>query len=207
MATERDIASREGRLFINTSNPNKLAEFRRLGLAGIETLTMDLREPDADPVTVIRSKASQMGPNVLVEDTSLDVEGADVGTNVKWLLGDLDRYIGKAATFRSLLGILRGGRVEVYVGEVPGKIVRPRGKGFGFDPVFQPDGSEYTLAEEKLDSLNARAISVKAFLAGRPDKVLAPLPDWDGPWQGDDMHEGRNVPGVLVALIREMIGG
>lgn len=172
-------------LYLNTSNPHKLREFKRLGLGHLEMLGRDLREPDADPLTVIRSKASQMGPGVLVEDTSLDVDGEDVGTNVKWLLASLDRYVGKKARVRVLLGVLDEGVVYVYRGEVPGTLVPARGTNFGFDPIFLPDGASLTLGEDKPDRYNARALAVAALKAGRAYRELAPLTDWDGPYQGD----------------------
>ena len=171
-------------LYLNTSNPDKLAEFRRLGLSDIQAMGRDLPEPDADPLTVIRSKASQMGENVLVEDTSLDVDGEDVGVNVKWLLNNLEQFVGKRATFTVMMGVLREGVVEVYRGSVQGTLVEPRGKGFGFDPAFLPDGARHTLGESKPDRYNARALAVKNFLKGRAYRTLPPLKNWEGPWQG-----------------------
>ena len=189
-------------LFLNTSNPNKLREFKRLGLSGIKALRRDLPEPDADPLTVIRSKASQIGPNTIVEDTSLEVEGADVGVNVKWLLDNLDRYEGRKATFRVLLGILREGQVEVYEGRVEGTLVPPRGDGFGFDPVFLPDGASKTLGEAKPDRYNARALAVRAFLRGRPARTLPPLDKWEGDWQGKTALRKPSGGRVASAYLR-----
>jgi inosine/xanthosine triphosphate pyrophosphatase family protein len=177
-------ASDDGQLYLNTSNPNKLREFQQLGLSDLQIMRKDLPEPDADPLTVIRSKASQIGPNVLVEDTSFDVEGADVGVNVKWMLGRIEEFVGRRATFRVLIGLLRGGQVEVYEGVVEGTIVPPRGEGFGFDPVFLPDGARETLAESKPPRFNARALAVAKFKSNRPRWVLDPLPQWEGKWQG-----------------------
>ena len=175
--------NKNDQIFLNTSNSDKLKEFQRLGLAGIKAFSRDLPEPDADPITVIRSKASQAGPNIIVEDTSLDVDGADVGTNVKWLISNLDQYEGRKATFRVLLGILRDNKVEVYRGIVEGTIVRARGDGFGFDPVFLPKGAKKTLGESKPDRYNARALAVKSFLRGKPTSIHEPLHDWQGKWQ------------------------
>jgi len=51
------------------------------------------------------------------------------------------------------------------VGELPGKIIdTPRGKnGFGYDPIFVPDGYEQTLAELTLDEKNKISHRAKAF--------------------------------------------
>jgi inosine/xanthosine triphosphate pyrophosphatase family protein len=170
-------------LSLNTSNAAKLREFQALGLGGLRISSLDLPEPDADPLTVIRSKATQAGPNVIVEDTSFDVEGADVGVNVKWMIDQIGVFAGRRATFRVLIGIYRDGRVEVYEGSVSGVLVAPRGTGMGFDPIFQPDGAEHTLAEAKPPEFNARAIAVSRFKDQKPAWVLDPLPDWPGPWQ------------------------
>ena len=76
---------------------------------------------------------------VIVEDTSLDIEGEDVGINVKWALNDLHQYIGKKATHITLLATRIGPEVLVFEGKVEGTIVEPKGnlgKGFGFDNIF-----------------------------------------------------------------------
>ena len=170
-------------LSLCTGNPNKLREFMRLGLQDLQLLNKTLKEPEtADGIAVVRSKATQAGQNVIVEDTSFDVDGENVGTNVKWLLSDLPKYEGKKATFRVLIGLWRGALIEVYEGVVQGTIVSPRGTGFGFDAVFLPDGAEKTLGEDKPDSLNARAKAVAAFLRGDCYGKF-PILYWDGPWQ------------------------
>ncbi|MFB6374781.1 MAG: non-canonical purine NTP pyrophosphatase, partial [Bradymonadaceae bacterium] len=41
------------------------------------------------------------------------------------------------------------GDIEVFTGEVEGELVEPRGgDGFGYDPMFLPDGREKTFAED-----------------------------------------------------------
>ena len=56
-----------------------------------------MREIVADPLSVVIHKASQLGEYVIVEDTSLDIEGEQVGINVKWMLDSLTNCIGKKA--------------------------------------------------------------------------------------------------------------
>ncbi|MBS0625785.1 MAG: non-canonical purine NTP pyrophosphatase [Verrucomicrobia bacterium] len=172
---------------INTSNPGKLKEFERLFAKYnvlISATKFDLDEIKADPITVAVHKASQLGDNVLIEDTSLDVEGADVGINVRWLLDNLADFEGKRAVWRVLLAYQRNDQIFVYEGEICGTIVKPRGvDGFGFDPVFLPDGSEYTLAQAKPDETNARAKAVEALLTGEPVAIQPPIKEWTGSWQ------------------------
>ncbi len=55
----------------------------------------------------------------------------------------------RGATARTAVARCDGERVDVFVGETRGVVVpKPRGEhGFGWDPVFQPDGSGRTFAE------------------------------------------------------------
>jgi len=174
-------------LKVNTSNPDKFREFQRMfakhGIT-LEATATDLREIDADPIQVVAHKATQVGDNVVVEDTQLDVEGADVGVNVRWLLDHLPDYEGRKAVWTTLMGVKRDKVVYVYRGAVEGVIVRPRGDGnFGFDPVFQPEGSTHTLAEEKPDEVNARSRCIDNLARDVVFARHAPIDHWDGKWQ------------------------
>lgn len=67
---------------------------------------------------------------------------------MRWIIDKISDFEGKKATWRVMLAVQNGVEVLVYEGVVEGHIVRPRGdNNFGFDPVFQPMGSEFTLAE------------------------------------------------------------
>lgn len=150
----------------------------------ITSTEIDLKEISADPLTVVVHKASQIGEEILVEDTSLDIEGAEVGINVRWLLDHLSSFVGRTASQRVLLAYLKEGLVYVYEAKVDGVIVMPRGNGgFGFDPVFLPNGSEQTLAQAKPFAVNARAKVVEAFVKGPPLVVTPAIRYWNGPWQ------------------------
>ena len=175
------------RFRLNTSSAGKLDEFKRLFAkcgCELEASTVDLAEVDADPLTVVVHKASQLDEGILVEDTSLAVEGASIGINIKWLLDHLESYLEHQAVWTVLLAQRLDGLVHVFKGEVRGTIVRASGSGgFGFDPYFLPEGSLKTLAEEKPDQVNARALAVQAFIEKRPFAIRAALKDWSGPWQ------------------------
>lgn len=145
---------------------------------------IDLKEIQADPISVVVHKAAQAGEEVLVEDTSLEIEGAAIGINVRWMLDHLSELIGKKAVWRVLLAYLKNKTVYVYEGKTEGMIVSPRGEGgFGFDPVFLPHGSEQTLAEAKSLQVDARAKAVSALFEQKPLIALPPITDWKGPWQ------------------------
>ncbi len=168
---------------VNTSNAGKLEEFER-HLGQVEAIKLDLKEPDSDLMTVIRYKASQF-ENVLVDDTSLAVEGETVGANIRWFLNDLPKFLGKKATFTCLLAICRNGQVEIYTGETSGKIVKPVGQSFGFNNYFLPDGAAQTFGEFIPDHLNPRYLAIMKLKAGRPTRIEQTLKVWLGPFQND----------------------
>jgi inosine/xanthosine triphosphate pyrophosphatase family protein len=166
---------------VNSSNVNKLEEFgRHLGL--VESIKLDLEEPDSDALTVIRYKASQFD-EVLVDDTSLFVEGENVGANIRWLLDDLPRHVGKSATFVCLIAIHRNQQVEIFKGEVKGKIVESRGNSFGFNNYFLPEGAQKTFGEYLPDELNPRYLALSQLKAEKPYSLEPPLKVWSGPFQ------------------------
>jgi XTP/dITP diphosphohydrolase len=105
---------------------------------------------------------------VLADDSGLEVAGlggapgvasahfagpaARDEDNVARLLAELATHEGDArrAVFRAVLCLVEAdGRIRFAEGEVRGRIARaPRGEtGFGYDPVFIPDGEEETVAE------------------------------------------------------------
>jgi len=171
---------------LNTSNLSKFEEFKLLFAkygCELETTHVDLKEIDSDPIQVIVHKASQM-ENVLVEDTSLDIEGASVGINIRWLLDHLSEYESRKAEWTVLLAYAQGTQVYVYKGTVSGTIVLSKEvAGFGFDPVFLPSGAIKTLAESKPDGVNARAKAVEALIKDDIFIKQKMLKDWNGPWQ------------------------
>jgi len=173
-------------LLINTANSGKLAEYRRLFAEydiDVRATHVDVEEIDATPLEVVSHKACQVREEVLVDDTSLEIEGADVGVHVRWRMGELVRYVGKKAKCAVLLAYRKQDFVYVCEGVVDGRIASASGDGgFGFDPYFVPEGSEKTLAEFKPDCYNPRALAVKAFVEKRLNRYPA-LFDWEGPWQ------------------------
>ncbi len=175
---------------LNTSNLGKFEEFKSLFSRFGDTLEashVDLREIDADPITVVAHKASQLGENIIVEDTSLEVEGASVGVNIRWLLEHLSEYAGRKAEWTVLLAVHQGKQIMIYRGVVSGKIVPSRGAaGFGFDPAFLPNGATETLAESKPDAFNARAKAVEALIKGEVWMTHPVIENWEGPWQRNE---------------------
>lgn len=142
---------------------------------------------------VIIHKAKDAGPQHIVEDTSFDVQGLDVGVNVRWLVNELlkdERLLGRPAVWTVLLGVNTGEEIQVFKGQVFGHIGKPEGEGFGFDPIFIPRGSDHSMAyldmSGKKDHYSARKMAVESMLSGHPMKRI-PLKDV-GDWQGDYQH-------------------
>lgn len=171
----------------NTSNKGKLGEIKGLlekhGIT-LDSTDIDLKEIQSDPITVVVHKACQVDEGVLVEDTSLDVEGADVGVQVRWMFDHVKMLSGRKALWRVLLAYRKAEFVYVFEGKTEGTIVAPSGTGgYGFDSIFLPDGCSQTLAHAKPEAFNARAKVVKKFVEHNPVAILPPITHWDGPWQ------------------------
>jgi XTP/dITP diphosphohydrolase len=159
--------------FLST-NPGKFREVRDVlapyGVA-VRWRRRLLPEPQADDLeTVVRAKLDAVASvpgNVLVEDSGLFVPSLRGFPGVYsahflrlWRFGpmlELLEHRRRAAYFRSLVGARIGGRLSIHAGEVHGSIARrPAGRhGFGYDPIFVPDGWSRTFGEAPAEEKNA----------------------------------------------------
>jgi len=90
--------------------------------------------------------------------------------NVDKLLHELKNATQRSARFRCVIAATQDGKqLGTFDGAVEGKIVDfPRGKnGFGYDPVFQPDGLKQTFAEMSAELKNKISHRAKAIAALR----------------------------------------
>jgi len=153
---------------LNTSNKDKQNEFAQFFSYYKHPVTFTNFEVDeitADPVMVVAHKASVIGTNILVEDTSLEVDGHDFGINIKHKIAELPKAIGSAAVWNVFMAFCDENTIFIFKGSVNGHIASKSGaSGFGFDPFFIPLGSTKSLAEEKLDQKNARFLCVQAIM-------------------------------------------
>ncbi len=97
-------------------------------------------------------------------------EGHDSEANMTKLLKELGENNNRKARFRTVIALLEVNDGEVtkhlFEGIVNGSIIRERRgtEGFGYDPIFQPDGYQQTFAELGMDIKNTishRARAVK----------------------------------------------
>ncbi len=94
-------------------------------------------------------------------------EGHDSEANMAKLLAKLDGEDDRRAQFRTVIALTQGGdggTIE-FEGIVTGEITRERrgGEGFGYDPIFRPDGYAETFAEmghEEKNKISHRARAV-----------------------------------------------
>jgi len=176
-------------IFVNSSNRHKLDEYYMyLNDRRVIYSTIEIQEPDADSITIIRYKASQLPIGYLVDDVSLDIEGEDVGTKIKSFLGKLSGHIGKRAIFHCYIGVrISENTINIYKGSVPGVITNPVGSGFGFGPYFLPDGAECTLgesySEDSDENYNARYVAIYNFKHNHVHQTTGLLSVWEGKFQ------------------------
>jgi non-canonical purine NTP pyrophosphatase (RdgB/HAM1 family) len=169
-----------------TGNPGKLAEARRIVGPDLDAVAVDLPEIQSlDINEVLRAKAKAaweaVGAPVIVEETGLELAALAgfPGPLVKWMLDAVGAEgIARTAlalgdrrtTARCVLAAFDGERSIEASGETLGSLVLPgRGsRGFGWDPVFQPDGESRTygeLADAEKDRLGHRGKAWRALLA------------------------------------------
>lgn len=165
-----------------TGNANKLTEYQH-AIPTITSQKLDLTEVQAQTVEEISTAKAEEGFKKLeqacfVEDVALEMEalGGLPGPYVKWFINANSlEHIAKLAsemnqsraTAKAVLGLKVSSEISpiVLVGEVSGQIVSPRGdSSFGFDNIFQPDGSmktfgEMTKSEKHQYSHRGRAIA------------------------------------------------
>ena len=98
----------------------------------------------------------------------------DSKANMKLLLKNLDGRNDRTARFRTVIALLIGDEEKCFAGKVEGCITdAPSGTdGFGYDPVFRPEGCELTFAQmgaEQKNSLSHRRRALDAMTAAFTD--------------------------------------
>lgn len=164
------------KLVFGTSNPNKLIELRALTPESIQLVSMaelaitdDLPETqDTIPGNAIQKVDAlykQIQTNAFAEDTGLEVDALDgapgvytaryagpersAEANMDLLLRNLKDKENRGAQFRTVIAMIWAGETHTFEGIVRGKIAEEKSGdgGFGYDPIFIPEGYDQTFAQ------------------------------------------------------------
>ena len=160
-----------------TNNAHKLTEVQSvLGDAYTLVTPRDcgVTEEIPEDQETLEGNASQKA-RYLHRRTGLDCFADDTGLEVEALGGapgvHSARYAeNRRARFRTVISLLQGGEEHLFEGIVEGRIIdREAGhEGFGYDPLFVPDGYTKTFAEMTTEEKNAvshRARAVRKLAA------------------------------------------
>lgn len=85
--------------------------------------------------------------------------------NVNLLLKNLGENTVRSAQFRTVITLIQHGEINQFEGSIKGQIIGElRGtQGFGYDPIFVPEGHETTFAEMSLADKGKISHRAKAF--------------------------------------------
>ena len=185
------------KILFATNNAHKLAEVQAvLGDSYTLVTSRDCGVTEEIPETqpTLEGNALQKarylyertGLDCFADDTGLEVEalggapgvhsaryatdGHDFAANNRLLLQNLAGEENRRARFRTVVALILGGREYLFEGVVEGQIIdRETGhEGFGYDPLFRPDGYDRTFAQMTTEEKNAvshRARAVRKLAA------------------------------------------
>tara|TARA_B100001057_G_scaffold26158_2_gene23981 strand:- start:674 stop:1264 length:591 start_codon:yes stop_codon:yes gene_type:complete len=184
------------RLIFATHNDNKLIEVRKMiskkiNIQSLSDLSFNSEIPENENTikenSIFKAKFiySKFKLNVFADDTGLEVEalGGKPGVhsaryagndknnkkNIKKLLDSLSETENRKANFRTVISLIFKKNLYIFEGKIYGKISSSEkgSYGFGYDPVFIPDGFKKTFGELKPDFKNTishRAIAFKKLI-------------------------------------------
>jgi len=170
-------------LIFATNNKHKVYEVCSLVGEKLEVITLndaginiDIPEPH-DTIEANASEKSRTiyrltGKNCFGEDTGLEVEALNgapgvksaryageqksFDANIEKILFELKAIENRNAQFKTIVSLVWNGQEHLFEGITKGKIIREKkgANGFGYDPVFVPEGSEKTFGEMTLNEKN-----------------------------------------------------
>jgi len=159
-------------LIFLTSNQNKLNEAQDIlgNSVEISGQKVDLDEIQSVNVNeVIRHKIKQAKKILhdrmfFVEDIALYLgAGKEIGALIKYFNNErvARAYLGEPAQAVCLIGLSNG---KIFTGKIDGTVVAPRGQsGFGWDPIFQPQGFDKTFAQMNPKEKNSLSMRKNAL--------------------------------------------
>lgn len=184
------------KLVFASNNKNKLQEVKHQLPPEIELLSLEdigCYEEIPETADTIEGNAvlkanyvtQRFGYNCFADDTGLEVdalngapgvysaryagEQKDANANMDKLLYELKGIENRAARFKTVIALNIDGEQHLFTGIVEGNITTKKAgeKGFGYDPVFIPNGSELTFAQISLEEkalLSHRGRAIKQLI-------------------------------------------
>jgi len=184
------------KLVFATNNDHKLRELKEILSSEFELLSLnDIGCTDDIPETgtTLEVNAAQKsfyiwdkyGINCFADDTGLEIEalgnepgvysaryageGRNATDNMLKVLGKLKNEINRKARFRCVISLIINGEEKQFEGIVDGKILDEKHgvAGFGYDPIFMPDGFSQSFAEmsaEEKNQVSHRGRAVKKLV-------------------------------------------
>ena len=174
-----------------SNNPHKTTEIKAIlngsfDILGLKECGIDIDIPE--PYDSLEENASEKsrtiyaltGKNCFSEDTGLEVKALnnepgvrsaryagdhDTRKNTTLLLEKLSGNLNREAQFRTVISLILDGNEYLFEGICPGRITEMEEgtNGFGYDPVFMPDGSDTTFAEMAMKEKNLFSHRTKAI--------------------------------------------
>jgi len=189
------------KLVFATNNQNKVNEIKSLLGEGVEILSLkdigcneELPETqetlEGNALQKARYVADNYNVNCFADDTGLEVDSLNgapgvysaryageqctAEDNMTKILSELEGKENRKAKFRTIVALILNGKEHSFEGKIDGSITRSKSgsDGFGYDPIFQPNGfditfSEMSMAEKNAISHRGKAVAkLVAFLKG-----------------------------------------
>ena len=184
------------KLVFATNNAGKLAEVQKMLPDSIELLSLkdiECFDEIEETATTLEGNAQikanhiteNFGYNCFADDTGLEVEAlngapgvysaryagepVNAENNMQKLLTNLSNKTNKKAQFRTSICLNLDGKQFLFDGICAGEILaKKKGeKGFGYDPVFQPNGYDKSFAEmtsEEKNKISHRGLAIQKLI-------------------------------------------
>ena len=171
------------RLIFASNNQHKIQELKaycknEIDIVSLKDAGIDIDIPE--PHDTLEENASEKswaifkltGKDCFSEDTGLEIEALNgepgvksaryagdarsFKENISKVLSKLSSHSNRKARFRAIISLIVEGKETLFEGICEGKIINePTGSdGFGYDPIFVPNGSERTFAEMAVEQKN-----------------------------------------------------
>jgi XTP/dITP diphosphohydrolase len=171
------------KLVFATNNLHKLQEIKEILIDQFEVVSlkeMNFFDEIEEPYETLHKNALQKarvvhqfcGLDVFSDDTGLEVDALNGAPgvysaryagvncsfqdNVKKLLKALNSEENRKAKFRTVIALILNNKEYTFDGVVEGEITKEQSgsEGFGYDPIFKPEGFETTFAEMTSEAKN-----------------------------------------------------